>query len=380
MMAEEGDSSEERTEEATPRRQEEARRKGQVARSRDLTMTLALIAGTASLILFSSGLLRAFQAIATSNLKLAREEIFDTHALGIHLGQAIWTGMGAIVGPLTVMFVATIFGSILIGGFLFSWEALIPQWERMNPLSGMKRMFSLRALLELLKAVLKFVLVGICCILILRSRRGEIMGLADEAVPAVFFHVTRLVGYAFVWMSASLVLVALIDAPAQWFTFMKELRMTRQELKEEYKDTEGKPEVKARLRQMQRKMAEARMMAKIPKADVVITNPTHYAVALKYEADKDGAPILVAKGADHMAMQIRKIATEHQVTIVEAPPLARSIYHTTDLDREIPTGLYMAVAQILAWLHQLKRFKGGRGRHPGCIPEVDIPDDLRRDI
>ncbi len=373
------DSSEERSEDATPRRQEEARKRGQVARSRDLAMTLSLVAGSGSLLMFAPRMMDAVLHIMRENLVVSRAELFEPRTLPLHLADALWLAAHALFWPLAIMFLASIAGSVLLGGFMFSTEALLPKWERIDPMKGLGRMFSSRALLELAKALAKFFLVSFCCILILRHHRDELLGLGHESMPHVFVHMASLLLWAFLWMTASLLLVALIDAPAQWFTFMRELRMTRQEIKEEYKDSEGRPEVKARMRQMQRKMAEARMMAKLPQADVVITNPTHYAVAIRYKPEKDAAPILLAKGTDHMALQIRKLAKEHKIVMVEAPPLARSIYHTTDIDREIPAGLYMAVARILAWLHGLRLYQAGKGRHPGKTPIVDIPEDLRRD-
>lgn len=378
-MAGDSDSSEERTEEATPRRREEARKKGQVARSKDLTTAVALVAGAVSLIIFGPSIFRTFHEIALQNFQLSREVVFNQDAMSLHLSDAVLKGMLSILGPLVVMMVATLAGSVMMGGMLFSAESLMPKFERMDPLKGIKKMFSVRSLIELVKAILKFLLVAVCCYFILRGKRDEIMAMANEPVMEAIPHVMSLVGWSVVWMSASLILVAAVDAPAQWFTFMREMRMTKQEVKDEYKDTEGKPEVKGRIRQLQRQMAEARMMVKVPEADVIITNPTHYAVALKYDPANDNAPILLAKGIDHMAMRIREVARENQVVQVEAPPLARAIYYSTDLDREIPSGLYMAVAQVLTWIHRLRRYQNGAGRHPGKLPDVPIPDDLRRD-
>ncbi len=373
------DSGAERTEEATPRRQEEARKRGQVMRSRDLNMSLSLIAGMVSLLWMATTLAHWEIELAHANLQLSAAELARPDLLAQHLRAALWLLLKMLIVPLSVMLLATLVGGIAFGGWVFSTEALMPQWSRIDPLAGLQRMFSPRALLELLKALLKFILVAACCLAILRWHRDEIMGLARETAPMVWSHVAHIILWSALTMSVSLLLVAAIDAPAQWFSFMRELKMTRQELRDEFKESEGRPEVKMRLRQMQRKMAESRMMAKVAQADVVITNPTHYAVALRYQPGRDGAPILLAKGVDHMALQIRKVADENAVIRVEAPPLARAIYFSTDLDREIPAALYMAVAQVLAWLHGLRRYRAGQGRHPGAVPELDIPQDLRRD-
>ncbi len=377
-MAEE-ESSGERSEEASAHRLEEARKHGQIARSRDLAMTLSLMTGAGGLIFFSNNMAQALVHLASINLQFTRQDLLDEKVLPLHLAEALVVGGRLLFWPLLLIMLSGVAGSLLLGGFMFSTEMLLPKWERLNPWQGITRMFSLRSLLELFKALFKLLLVASCCLLILKSHRDEIVGMVDEPVPALFQHVAHLLLWSFFWMTSSLILVALMDVPAQWFSFMKELRMTHQEQREEYKETEGRPEVKARLRQMQRKMAEARMMSKIPEADVVITNPTHFAVALRYKPDKDRAPVLLAKGIDHRAMQIRKLAGEHKIVMVESPPLARSIYYTTDLDREIPTGLYQAVARILAWLHGVKMYQAGKAKHPGQVPPVDIPADLRHD-
>ncbi len=375
----EDESSEERTEEASARRLEEARKHGQVARSRDLAMAMALIAGSVSLLVFANSIGVQILRLATINLSVPRSELLDSHVMVLHMQQGIWVGLHMLFAPLAIMMLATIAGSVLLGGFMFSTESLFPKWDRLDPMTGLGRMFTSRSVLELFKALIKLVLVGFCCLLILRSHRDEILGLDREAFPQVFGHVVHLLLWSLFWMTASMILVAMMDAPAQWFSFMKELRMTRQELKDEFKEAEGRPEVKGRIRQMQRKMAEARMMQKIPEADLVITNPTHFAVALRYRPEQDKAPVLLAKGVDHMALQIRKVAGEHRVTTIESPALARSIYHSTDLDREIPAGLYQAVARILAWLHAVRLYQAGKSRHPGQVPRVDIPVDLQRD-
>ena len=374
------ESGAERTEEATPRRQEEARKRGQVVRSRDLNMSLSLLAGMVSLLWMASSMAHWAMQLVHANLQLSALELSRPDLLAHHARAALWMLMKILSVPLLVMLLATLAGGIALGGWVFSSEAFMPQWSRIDPWAGLQRMVSLRALLELLKALLKFMLVSTCCLVILRWHRDEIMGLARETAPGVWLHVAHIILWSALTMSASLLLVAAIDAPAQWFSFMRELKMTRQELRDEFKESEGRPEVKMRLRQMQRKMAESRMMAKVAQADVVITNPTHYAVALRYQPGRDAAPILLAKGVDHMALQIRKVADENSVIRVEAPPLARAIYFSTDLDREIPAALYMAVAQVLAWLHGLRRYRAGQGRHPGDVPELEIPQDLRRDV
>ncbi|MDP3366475.1 MAG: flagellar type III secretion system protein FlhB, partial [Pseudomonas sp.] len=189
----------------------------------------------------------------------------------------------------------------------------------------------------------------------------------------------KVVGWSAFWLSCGLILIAAVDAPFQLWSHKQKLKMTKQEVRDEYKDTEGKPEVKGRIRQLQREMAERRMMQAVPQADVVITNPTHFAVALKYDPEKGGAPLLLAKGGDFLALKIREIAQEHKVMVLESPGLARAVYYSTELDQEIPAGLYLAVAQVLAYVYQLRQYQAGKGKRPGPLPDLPIPPDLRRD-
>jgi flagellar biosynthetic protein FlhB len=249
----------------------------------------------------------------------------------------------------------------------------------MNPLPGIKRMFSAKAGLELLKALAKFALVLIVALVVLKADTQDLLALANEPLEAAIMHSITVVGRSAMWMAWGLIFIVAVDVPFQLYDNRQKMLMTKQEVRDEYKDSEGKPEVKQRIRQMQREMAERRMMAAVPQADVVITNPTHFAVALKYDPVKGGAPILLAKGGDFLALKIREIANEHKVMVLESPGLARAIFHSTDLDREIPAGLYLAVAQVLAYVYQLRQFRSGKGKRPDPLKDLPIPPDLRRD-
>lgn len=255
----------------------------------------------------------------------------------------------------------------------------MPKPSRMNPLSGLARMFSLKSLVELLKALGKFLIVLGVALLVLLSYEKELISISKQGLEMAIIHSMEIVGWCTLWMACGLIVIAALDVPFQWWENRKQLMMTKQEVRDEYKDIEGKPEVKARIRRMQREMAERRMMQAIPTADVVITNPTHFAVALKYDPEKAKAPIVVAKGGDFLALKIREIAQEHQVSLLESPTLARAIYFSTELDREIPAGLYVAVAQVLAYVYQLRRYQAGKGQKPDPLRDLPIPDDLRRD-
>lgn len=249
----------------------------------------------------------------------------------------------------------------------------------MDPIKGLGRMFSMRSLIELVKAIAKVGLVLSVAILILNLRTEDLLSIAEEPVVPAMAHVVWTMAWSFFLLACATIIIAIIDVPFQIYDHQKKLRMTKQEVKDEYKDTEGKPEVKGKIRQLQREMAQRRMMQDVPTADVVITNPTHYAVALKYDQMSMGAPVVVAKGADEMAFKIMEVARANKVEILRTPPLTRAVYHNSDIGQEIPDGLYMAIAQVLAYVFQLRQFRKGRGDKPG-MPDFPIPPEMRRDI
>lgn len=376
-MAEE--SGQEKTEDPTPKRLKEAREKGDIPRSKELATTLVLLAAVGSVIVFGSQLANSMLGMMESNFVLDRQAIFDTNKMFSHFGLSAWEAIKGLAGVFSVLLIAALIGPIALGGWNFSGQAIAPKGSRINPLSGIKRMFSLKSLIELFKAVAKFSLVGGFAILILWNIRSEILALSTfEARPAIDAALDIII-WVFMALSAVLILVAVVDVPYQIYDYTQKMRMTLQEVKDEYKNTEGKPEVKGRIRQLQREMAQRQMMKDVPEADVVITNPTHFAVALKYDGEVRGAPILVAKGADFIAFKIREIAEEHDVPVLSAPPLARAIYHNTEIDEEIPAGLYIAVAQVLAYVFQLKRSKQYQEPKPADfqVDELPIPDEFK---
>lgn len=378
-MAEENDNSQEKTEEATPRRIEKSREDGQTARSKELATMSVLLAGAGGLLMFGAGLGASLENIMRENFALERETVFDTNTMSLLLLDSAWEAAVALMPLMILLFVAAILGPIGIGGILFSGKAIAPKLNRMDPFKGLKRMFSTRSLIELVKAVAKITLVMIIAILILDLRTEDLLSIAEEpAIPAME-HVLWTLGWSFFLLACATIVIAVIDVPFQIYDHQKKLRMTMQEVKDEFKDSEGKPEVKSRIRQLQREMAQRRMMQDVPGADVVITNPTHYAVALKYDQKTMAAPVVVAKGGDEIAFKIMEIAREHKVDILRTPPLTRAVYHNTDIGGEIPDGLYMAIAQVLAYLFQLRQFRRGQGPRPG-MPDFPIPTELRRDL
>jgi flagellar biosynthetic protein FlhB len=378
-MAEE--TGQEKTEEPTPKRIREAREKGDVPRSKELGATVLLLAAAASALIFGDMVAGRMRGMMASNLSLEREALFDSSMMVAYLARSMFDALLSLSGFFGLVLLAAIVGPIALGGWNFSGESVQPKASRINPLSGLKRMFSLKALVELVKALAKFLLVASIAILVLKVMQPRLLGLgAQDVVPAINDAVDIVI-WTFLLISASLILISLLDVPFQLYDYSKKMKMTLQEVKDEMKSTEGKPEVKGRIRQLQREISQRQMMGKIPEADVVITNPTHYAVALKYDPESGRAPVVLAKGADFVALRIRELAVEHEVPMLSAPPLARALYQHAELDQEIPAGLFKAVAQVLAYVYQLRSYRRRESVAPTQVQDddLDIPDDLRFD-
>ena len=375
----ESESGADKTEDPTDKRKREAREKGEVARSRELNTLVTMLAGTGGLLAFGGNIAQMMVDLMRTNFTLSREVIADERYMGIFLLQSGKAAIVAVQPLMITLMIAALLGPVSMGGWLFSPGALAPKFSRMNPLEGLKRMFSARSVTELLKALGKFTVTLIIGLVVLRKDRAELIAIAHEPTESAILHSVQLVGWSALWMSCGLILIAAVDAPFQLFTFKEKMKMTKQEVRDEHKDSEGRPEVKGRIRQLQREISQRRMMSAIPQADVVITNPTHYAVALKYDPEKGNAPVLLAKGTDFVALKIREIATQHQIQLLESPALARSIYYSTDLDQPIPAGLYLAVAQVLAYVYQIRQFRAGFGKRPQPLKDLPIPPDLQRD-
>ncbi|MGY3570359.1 flagellar biosynthesis protein FlhB [Vibrio paucivorans] len=368
----------ERTEDATPRRLQQAREKGQVARSKELASVSVLVVGAIALMWFGEALGKELFLSMSRLFDLSREEVFDFAKLGdIALG-AIGSLLGPLILVLVMLFIAALIGSAGVGGISFSVEAAMPKWSKMNPLSGVKRMVGMQSWVELVKSILKVSLVSGVAFYLINASKEDLFQLSMDVYPQNIFHALDILLNFVLLISCSLLVVVAIDIPFQIWQHANQLKMTKQEVKDEYKDTEGKPEVKGRIRMLQREAAQRRMMAEVPQADVIITNPEHFSVALRYKQNTDKAPVVVAKGIDHMAMKIREVAREHDIYVVPAPPLARALYHTTELEQEIPDGLFTAVAQVLAYVFQLKQYRKRGGERPKFQAEdVPIPPELR---
>ena len=375
----ESESGQDKTEDPTEKRKKDSREKGEIARSKELNTLIIMMTGAAGLLICGPGLAQDLKDIMTLNFSLPREVLLSPGAMGLYLLHSGNIAILAALPFLLTLLVAALIGPICLGGWLFAAKSLAPKFSRMNPANGLKRMFSPTALIELLKAFAKFLLILLVVLQVLSSDIDDLLRIGHEPLEQAIIHSVQVVSWSTLWMACGLILIAAVDVPVQLYQSHKKLLMTKQEVRDEHKDQEGRPEVKQRIRQLQRDMSQRRMMAAIPDADVVITNPTHYAVALKYDAEKGGAPVLLAKGSDFLALKIREIAVANEVQLLESPALARSIFYSTELEQEIPAGLYLAVAQVLAYVYQIRQHRAGKGKRPEPLKDLPIPPDLRRD-
>lgn len=373
-MAEESDL--EKTEAASPRRLEKAREEGQVVRSRELATFVMLIAGVTGLWTLGGHLGSSLNQVMQGALRFEPATAFDTSRMLSRFSMMVWDSLLAFLPLLFLFGVAALAAPLLLGGWVFSGNSFAPQFSRLSPLAGLGRMFSAHSLVELLKAVAKSLLVGSVGAWVLWRRLPEAIALMNAPVQEALLHMVDLVMYCCLVVSLSLLVVAAIDVPWQYWEFFKKLRMTKEEVKQEFKESEGDPHIKGRIRQQQRAMARRRMMTEVPKADVVVTNPTHFAVALRYEEGRMGAPRVVAKGTGDIAARIRELAAEHRVPLMSAPPLARALHRHVELGHEIPAGLYTAVAEVLAWVYQLKHWHYSQGPQPQAPADLPVPDEL----
>jgi flagellar biosynthetic protein FlhB len=366
----------ERTEQASSKRLERAREEGDVPRSRELGTCLLLISAGVGLWMTGGAVVGQISQMLTNSMHFERSMAFDMSRLAdMQISQVVQ--MFIVLAPLAgILIVVALLAPALIGGWLFSIQGVIPNFERMNPVTGLGRIISVRSLVELGKAVGKALIVGVVAYLVMRSHYGAIIGLVTEPSKEGLKHVANLIIVCFISISSGLIVITAVDVPFQLRSYANKLKMTRQEVIQENKEANGNPQIKAKIRQQQREMARRRMMSKIPTADVVITNPTHYAVALKYVEGRMNAPVVVAKGVDMVAARIREIAAEHHIPFMEAPPLARALYAHAELNTQIPEALYTAVAEVLAYVFQLRTFKTVGGLVPKKPESIVVPEEL----
>ncbi|MEO8224029.1 MAG: flagellar biosynthesis protein FlhB [Gammaproteobacteria bacterium] len=364
-----------KTEQATAKRLDEARQKGQIPRSRELSMASVLMTG--ALVLYANG------AQLGSNLKDMMRHAFtwdraaldDPGYMTEALGQAVFAALNAVTPLLASLAVAAFFGTIAIGGWIFSPAPMAFKFDRLDPIAGIGRMFSLNSLVEVLKALAKASLIVVAAVALLMGSMDRLLGLSDQPLVEAMGSALSLTLLTLAICSGALLLIAAVDAPYQLWSHARKMRMTRQEIQDEMKESEGRPEVRSRVRQLQQEVARRRMLERVPTADVVITNPTHFAVALRYDEARMRAPVVLAKGADETAARIRAIATENKVALFESPLLARALYWTTDLGQEVPSQLYLAVAQVLTYVYRLKMVRTSGGPWPER-PTVDVDEKL----
>lgn len=373
-MAEESDL--EKTEQASPKRLETAREEGDVPRSRELATVSVLFAAGLSFWMMGNHLNSALKTSMQQGLSLERADAFDSIKLLMKLSHIIVDLMIAFAPFALVLLVVALASPALIGGWVMSTKSVMPQFGRLNPMKGLGNMVSKNAAVELIKSIAKTILVATVSYIVIAGELEPILSLSSMSVTNGVSEVSHLLIVGFLSIVSALVLIAAIDVPYQLYQYAQKLKMTKEEVRQESKESEGNPEIKARVRQQQREMARRRMMSEVPKADVVITNPTHYAVAIQYQENGSRAPVVIAKGADAIALKIREIAKEHQVMTLEAPKLARALYAHTELGDEIPQTLYSAVAEVLAYVFQMRIFNKDGGFRPEMPTSLPVPEAM----
>ncbi len=377
----EDDDSQERTLEATPKRKQQLREEAQVPRSRELNRVMLLLSG--AIIIFFTGkvVFDTFHSVTNDIFNLSHQDLITDNIMLIKFGQAIYHMFLSLLPFFIATFLIVFLTPFMLGGFVISKKAIAFKGGRMNPLKGLKKIVSINSLTELIKSIIKFCVILATGILVLWLQFPKILVIGQLPIEQAIIQGLTTVSIALISISSVLIFIAAIDVPIQIYQHSKKSKMTLKEMKDEMKETDGSPEMKHYRRSMQQTLAHQRMMQEVPKASVVITNPTHYAVALYYDQNSSHAPKVIAKGVDYVAEKIIAVAKENKVSIFQAPPLARSIYFSTKIGYEIPQGLYIAVAKILAYLYQLKHFTAGFGSRPVAIKEFDlpIPEDLKHE-
>ena len=370
------DSDLEKTESASARRLEQAREEGQVPHSRELATFISLMVGVAALYVLGRWGGHRMMELVRSGLNFERQKAFEPEGMQQVLAQLATDGLLTIAPLLLASVVAALVTPFLMGGWVFSTSALKFDLTRLDPLQGLGRMFSTHGLAELVKATLKSVLVASVGVWVVWRERDHLFSLMLQPLATSMNDFASLVLLSALLIVGSLAVIAAIDVPFQLWEYHRRLRMTKDELRQEMKEQEGDPQIKARIRAAQREMSRRRMMSNVPTADVVVTNPTHYAVALKYDPDRAGAPIVVAKGADVVAGKIRELAREHNVPILEAPPLARALFAHCELEQQIPAALYTVVAEVMAWVFQLNHWIAEGGLPPDVPGALAVPEGM----
>lgn len=369
-----GDSDLERTESATPKRLEQAREEGQIARSQELSTFVILFAGFGGLWFTGANVLEQVSSVMRRGLQFKSGPASDPQFMVSSLHELMGDALLGILPLLLLLLVAALAAPLLLNGWILTPPKF--NFNRLNPASGLGRIFSLTGLTELIKAVSKALVIGGIAAWVMWHNQEALLSLLNNSVESGSAQMGNLMGSSVLTVVCGMLLIVAIDVPYQLWSHNRKLRMTREEVRKEARESEGDPHVKARIRNIQRESARRRMMTEIPKADVIVTNPTHYAVALRYHSDTMRAPRVVAKGAHLLAQRIRELGEEHRVPVLEAPPLARALYHHTELGDEIPETLYTTVAELLAYVFQLRRYREVGGAVPVAPERLPVPENL----
>jgi flagellar biosynthesis protein FlhB len=372
------DNQQDKTEQPTTKKLKKAREEGQVARSKDFTSGILVTASGIALLIFTPFVADFFRSSMENQMRLEREMTRSPEKMIEVLGETITELILQLSPLLFVLFILMFFASLFPGGLVFSKKSLQPQFSKLNPLSGLKRMFSSQSLMELTKSLLKATLIFGSLVFFLYAYRETFLLMSRQAFNASMTSGLNILSLVISVMGAVLMLIALIDIPYQYKAMIKKLKMSKQEIKDEHKNAEGSPETKRRIRQIQIQQSKSAINRQVPLADVVIVNPTHYSVALKYDDKRAKAPFVVAKGLDDIALHIRQVAKKHQVHILSAPNLTRALYHSTKVDQEVPSPLYTAVALVLTHVMNLKAYQAGVGSKPKALPSLSIPDNFKQ--
>ncbi|QWD32933.1 flagellar type III secretion system protein FlhB [Polynucleobacter paneuropaeus] len=373
-MAEESDL--EKSEQASSTRLEKAYEEGDVPRSKELATCVLLFTAGLSIWGLGSHLTGALKDMLSAGLIFDSKLAFNTDSTLSRISSQIIDLLLAFAPLGFALIIAALAAPVLVGGWNFSTNLLVPNFERLDPIKGMGNLFSKNSLVELVLSVAKATVVGVVAYFVISADFAQLITLSVVPIEVGLAETGLFLVQSFIFIVGALVAIAMVDVPYQLYRYAEKLKMSRQELKQESKEGNGNPEIKAKIRQQQREMSRRRMMSNVQKADVIITNPTHYSVAIQYKEGDMRAPVLLAKGSDTIALRIREIAKEHEILILESPKLARAIYANTELDSEIPESLYLAVAEILAFVFQVKNFNGRSGSYPTQPHNIFVPDEL----
>ncbi len=373
----ENENGTEKTEQATGERLQKAKADGQVARSKELATASVLISAALSFIIFGGVLGHQLVLMMTNGFSFDRKVLFSPDYMWLHLANSFSGLAFPMFLILFMLFAISLLGSTLLGGIIFSTKPMKPKFSKLSPKAGLKRMMGLEAWVNLLKSILKILIVVGMVAFIFSTTFEHILHLSMSMLPGSIFEALHMISWMFLLLCLSLLVIVAIDVPYNIYKHQKDLKMTKQEVKDEFRNSEGKPEIKQRIRQLQYDASQRRMMGDVPDADVIVTNPTHYSVAIKYDTTSDKAPYVVAKGVDVIALKIREIAREYEVPVMESPPLCRAIYHTTEINEEVPEELFVAIAQILAYIYQLNQYRKGKSGRPRALPsDLKIPQEF----